>query len=168
MSSKYRHQADAAMGGISSVVSSLPIGMTLGESRHLEEIDYRLVYNNGGAQIVPGEAAVQASVGPYSLTVTSTSKGDNHVGAVVCHHATATTSTYFWGVTRGYLPEGVVGDNASTPTGSFIAIGSNGSFNLMPGSVVTGKVVSGKNLGSVASATVTTGARSGDVYINFL
>lgn len=161
-----RHMVDAGLGTVSAVVSSLPAGYTLGEARMESGQKYRLFYNAGNSQISPGFCFTPAtSAGPYSITITTTSKTFDNVGAGVVYNATATTGTYFWGVVRGRVP--VVGDASSVPTGSAFYIGADGAVELFPQSVVTGNVVVGINLGGAASKTVTTGAKSGDCIVNF-
>lgn len=164
--------ADAGLGGVSGVVSSLPAGYVLGEERQEKDQDgniqvYRLVYNAGGEQAGPGYFMQRVgSAGPFSMTVTTVSKTHAHIGAVLVEHATATTGTYFWGLVRGRSAQGVVGDASSIPTGSAFYIASDGQAELMPQSVVTGNTPVGVNLGGAATKTVTTGALSGDPYIN--
>lgn len=163
--------ADGGLGSVSSVVSSLPAGYTLGEERMEQGATggqkyYRLVYNAGGAEVGQGYFAKPVgSAGPYSMTVTMASKTNAHIGAVLCENATSTTGTYFWGMVRGRSDAGVVGE-ASIATGGAFYIATDGAATLMPQSVVTGNIPIGINLGAAASKTVTTGALSGDVYIN--
>lgn len=160
--------ADEGLGSVSGVVGSLPAGYTLGEERMEDNKFYRLVYNAGGAEVGQGYFAtpLKTGAGPFSMTVTTTSKSFAHVGAVLCENVTATTGTYYWGMVRGHSDTGVVGDAASTPTGSAFYIGSDGKANLHPQSAMTGQVAAGINLGGAATKTITTGALSGDVYVN--
>lgn len=163
---EYRHLADAGLGSVSAVVTSLPAGYTLGEARFDSGIKYRLIYNDGGEQISQGFACKpKGSVGPYSMTVTTTSKTFANIGAGVAHNATITTASYGWIAVQGRIS--VVGDASSVPTGSAFYVGSDGKVELMPQSVVTGNVVVGVNIGGAASKTVTTGARSGDCIVSF-
>jgi hypothetical protein len=158
-----RHMVDAGLGGISSVVSSLPLGYTLGERRTVSGVEYKLVFNAGNSEIQPGNVAapILALAGVNSVTVSTSSQGNNHIGGVVNVHATAPTANYFWGATRGVVG-GLIGDSASIPTGSAFAIGANGSVQLMPQSVVTGKVVVGVVLTTVSNG----GAKNGNAYIS--
>jgi hypothetical protein len=163
--SKERYIVDAGMGGISSVVATLPAGYTLGEFRSKDGIDYKLVYNAGNSEIAPGKVAapVLAGAGIHSLTISTASQGNNHIGAAVVVHVTATTGTYFWGAVKGVVG-GLVGDAASLPAGSALAISDNGTVQLMPASLVTGKVVAGVVLTAVSNG----GAKSGNAYVSFL
>ena len=91
---------------ISAVVTSLPAGPQLGDERVYNGVTYRLVFNAANSQISTGRYAspVPLDGGLYSVTVTTTSDANHHLGAVVVHHATATTGTYFWGAIRGVVP----------------------------------------------------------------
>ena len=162
--------ADSGLGQISGVVSSLPAGYTLGEERMEDLKTYRLVYNAGGAEVGQGYFAtpLKTGAGPFSMTVTTTSKTFAHIGAVLCEQATATTGTYFWGLVRGRSAVGVVGDAASVPTGSAFYIGSDGQAQLHAQSAMTGNIAAGYNAGAAATKTITTGALSGDAYINLI
>lgn len=164
-----KFQVDAQLGGISSVVSSLPVGYNLGEIRTESNVVYKLCYNAGNSQINPGwlGSPANGSVGPNSLTISTASQKFHHYGAALVVHATATTGTYFWGAVRG-SGLAVAADNTSVPTGSAFYVGVNGTVDLMPQSLVTGNVVIGVNLGGAASKTVTTGAASGDCVVNLL
>ena len=166
MPGEYRHSVDAGLGGISSVVATLPAGYTLGEARYEGNIKYRLFFNSGGEQIGPGFCFTPViTTGPYSVTITTTSKTFDHIGAGFIQHATSTTATFFWGAVRGRIA-GAVGDASSTPTGSVFYIGSDGKVELHTQSVITGSKAIGVNLGGSASKTITTGAKSGDPYVN--
>ena len=158
-----RHYADAGLGSVSATVTSLPAGFTLGEMRVVDNVKYKLVYNAGNSQISQGAFGAPALSGatPNSITVSTASQGNNHVGAVQCAHATAATASYFWGLVGGASPVGGIGDSASIPTGSAFAIGDNGSIQLMPQSVTTGKSVKGVVITTVSNG----GAYSGKIYI---
>lgn len=160
---KEQFMADAGLAGISSVVATLPLGYSLGISRTKDSVDYKLVFNAGNSEIAPGRVAapILAGAGLNSVTVSTSSQGNNHIGGVVCVHATATTGTYFWGATEG-LVGGLAADSASIPTGSAFAIGDNGSVQLMPQSVTTGKVAVGVVVTSVSNG----GAKTGSAYIS--
>lgn len=160
---KHQHMADAGLSGVSAVVTSLPLGYTLGMAREVDKVDYVLVHNAGNSEIAPGKVAapVLGGAGIYSLTVSTASKANNHIGGVVNNHATVATGGYFWGVKRGVVA-GLVGDSASIPTGSAFAIGADGAVELMPQSVVTGKVVVGVVITTVSNG----GAKSGSAYVS--
>jgi hypothetical protein len=169
-STEYGFLVDAGLGSVSAVVSSLPVGYTLGQTRVVLNstgaIKYKLVHNAGNSQISQGMVASPAagSVGPYSVTVSTASKSNMHIGAAICVNVTATTGTYFWGAVNGRVG-GLLADVTSIPTGSALYIAANGSVELMPQSVVTGNTPIGINLGASATKTVTTGTLSGDCYV---
>lgn len=158
---------DAGMGGVSAVVATLPAGYTLGEERQEEGIVYRLVYNASNSQIAPGFVMSPAGLyGPYSGTVTTASKTHAHIGAVVVHNATATTGTYFWGATKGYLASGLVADAVTLATGNAFYIALSGQVNGITtnsvgvsGNYIIGGVVQGPTAGTIA-------VRQGSVIIN--
>ena len=162
---EYRAFADAGMGGISSVVATLPAGATLGEARVVNGVKYRLVCNaSTSAQQVPGTLlSPLAGGGPYSVG-TGSSQLFAHIGAALVVHATVPTANFFWGAIAGSGLK-VIGDNTSVPTGSAFYISGNGAVTLFPQSIITGNVVAGINLGGSASKTVTTGAASGDCLL---
>ena len=62
--------------------------------------DYVFVYNAGNSQISPTYGAVLSAVSGYSVTVSSVTSVDFLIG--VCKHATLTTATYGWLMTRGF------------------------------------------------------------------
>lgn len=165
-STEYGYLVDAQLGSVSAVVSSLPIGYSLGQTRNISGVKYQLIYNAGNSQISPGFIGTSGagSVGPFSVTISTASKSNHHLGAVVCVNATATTGTYFWGAIDGRVGA-LVADTTSIATGANFYIAANGQVELMPQSVVTGNTIIGVNLGGSASKTVTTGAASGDCYI---
>lgn len=162
-----QHMVDAGLGGISAVVSSLPLGYNLGHVRFdTSGNKYKLVYNAGNSQASTGfvVTAQAGSVGPHSVTVSTVSQKHGHLGAGLVVHATLTTGTYGWALLSG-ANVSVVGDVSSIPTGSAFYIGTDGKVELMPQSLATGNTVIGVNLGGSASKTVTTGTKSGDCLI---
>ncbi len=161
---KYRVIADEGMGSISAVVGTLPAAFNLGEAREYNRVEYVLCHNAGNSEIGAGRVAtpILAGAGPYSMTVSTASQGNNHIGGVVVQNTTVPTANYFWGAKRGLIA-GMVGDSVSIPTGNAMAIGDNGSIQLMPQSVVTGKVAFGLVITTVSNG----GARSGTCFINF-
>ena len=163
MQSESRFWGDEGMGSISAVVASLPNGATLAEERIHSGVRYKLCYNAGNSQILPGNLAAPVSGGGIaSVTVTMASQAGN-VGFVVCNHTTATTGTYFWGAFRGVVA-GLIGDTVSIPTGNHICVGADGTvqlFNL--NSVVSGKM----DCGIVITTVSNGGARTGSAYVSF-
>ena len=164
---EYRYLVDAGLGSVSSVVSSLPAGYTLGETRVVDGIKFRLVHNAGTAQASVGMVlSPVTSAGPYSVSISHVSKANAHIGASVVKHATITTGAYGWGAVRGNVGNLIAGVS-SVATGAAIYISGSGQVNLMPQSVATGNVVVGRNLGASASATATTLIVSGDFAVSF-
>ena len=163
MQSESRFWADEGMGSISAVVASLPNGATLGEERIHAGVRYKLCYNAGNSQILPGNGAVPIAAptsSVASVTVTSASQGGGLIGGVVVVHATATTGTYFWGAFKGLVP-GVIAD-AAIASGTVIALSDAGSFQALV-SAVTGKFACG-----MVVTTVSSGSRIGSAYVSFL
>lgn len=156
------------LGGISNTVTSLPAGYTLGEERWEGGVKYRLFYNDK-TQIAPGLVASPqaASLGPYSVSVSTTSGLNQHFGACVVHHATALASSYFWGVTQGYLASGLLATIHCLVTNGAIVISDVGAVDgarpvascFVSGNVPIGIVTTGAAAGTVA-------VRQGSVYIN--
>lgn len=155
---------DQILGSVSAVATSLPAGYTLGEIREEGTRTYKLVHNAGGTDADPGKflTPAKAGAGVYSLTISSTSKTNAHIGAVAVYHATATAGSYFWGLVKG-VTGGNFADAASLPTGNALFIGDNGTVTLMPQSAVTGNVAIG-----VVITTIETGSKTGSAYINLL
>ena len=164
---------DEGLGGISATVTSLPVGYTLGERRQEGNIDYKLVYNAGDAQVAAGLvlSPVPLSGGPYSVTVTTVTGLGNEAGMVVNHHGTVPASSYFWGVTRGYLASGLVATGVTLATGFAIQVAAGGSVigistnavssYAKSGGVAIGTVLNGPTAGTVA-------VRQGSVFVNVL
>lgn len=126
--------AAGELGSISGTVGTLPAGAELGEKRIHNGLTHRLCYNNGNSMAYPGHVlsavpvmAATASVGSYSMTITTVSGTRNAAAAAVVHHATVATNHYFWGVTAGRLTSGLVCNAAvSASTGGLVTIDSNG------------------------------------------
>jgi len=167
-----RVYADEGLGTVSGVVTSLPVGYTLGEKRIKDEITYRLCYNaSSDSPAYPGHVLsaipaqlVTADAGSYSMTVTTTSGTGNNVAAAVCHHATAATGAYFWGVTRGRLASGLVCNAAlSASTGGFVAIDTTAGV----GKITTMSLANAPIAQTFKSMTTgsTSPARTGDVFV---
>lgn len=162
---KFQHLADAGLGPISAVVTSLPLGYTLGMAREFDRNDYILAFNAGNSEIPAGGVAspILGGAGVYSVTVSTASQGNDHIGGVAVQHTTVPTAAYFWGCRRGVI-SGMIGDSTvSIPTGNFLAVGDNGTVGLMPQSLVTGKVVMGVVLTTISNG----GARTGNAYVMF-
>lgn len=160
-----RHFADAGLGTISGVVSSLPAGFALGELRTHDGAQYRLCYNSSSdATIDQGKfaAPVLSGAGPNSVTVSYLSKTNAHIGAVQVAHATVSTGNYFWGLMHGPSPIGAVGDAASLPTGSAFYLSAGGLIALQnETSLTSGNAVKGRVITTVSNG----GAYNGKIYI---
>jgi hypothetical protein len=122
------------------------VGTVVEEGNH----KYVYVYNAGNSQISVGRLAVMSGVSGYSVTVSSVTGVDFAVG--VCKHATLTTGTYGWLMTRGFT-QAQLGANDSATTGDILRLGVDGAFTLA--SLVTGHFspVIGKAMTGAASAT---------------
>ena len=118
-------------------------------------LEYVFVYNAGGEQIDPGYGCVpnSASAG-FSVTVSAVTSVDFCQG--VAYHATLTTDTYGWVVTKGVVPVECADGCAAL---DLIECGANGT--MAPVSNVTGHLspVVGKALAAIASGA------SGNAYI---
>lgn len=158
-----RHFADAGLGTVSATVATLPAAFALGEERTVDSAKYRLCYNAGNSEISTGKFATPALAGAgiNSVTVSTVTNSNAHIGAVQVAHATVATGYYFWGLFSGMSPIGAVGEAASLPTGSAFHIATDGTVTLMPQSVVTGKTIKGVVVTTVSNG----GAYSGKVYV---
>lgn len=85
--------------------------------------EYCYVYNAGNSQISKGYAAVVSAVSGYSVTVSSVTMVDVPFG--VCKHATLTTGTYGWLLTRGFVDLKSVA-NSAVAAGSPLTLGADG------------------------------------------
>ena len=148
MTSTYESLDPVLVTSISAVVSAATRTSKhpkLGERITVAGNKYIYVYNGGNSQISKGYAAV-AMVGctEFTCTVSSVS-GDVPLG--VCKHATLTTDTYGWLLTRGY---GVAFAGADIGTDLPITLDVNGT-------VITGVSWSGwgRALSALATGTLT-------------
>ncbi|GAG48265.1 unnamed protein product, partial [marine sediment metagenome] len=128
MSGARKVHGDAGLGGVSGVVSSLPIGYQLGEEREQDGYHYRLMYSTANSDVAPGFILSPLNTGangPYSGTITTTSDTRAGNGAGVVRHTTLTTNTYGWVCTRGY-PVTLAGSLASGVTGASLMVAADG------------------------------------------
>lgn len=141
---------DSGLGSISAVVGSLPVGYTLGESRMVNEVKYRLIYNSGGASAAVGHAMIRQTINqPYSLTVTCLT--ELITGAVgVVQNATLTTDAYAWIAVQGH-PVSCVASNISIATGMPVTLAKDGKFVT---TATSGNWVA-VNVGDAAAGTTT-------------
>jgi len=115
----------------------------LGTRKIVAGNEYVYVYNGGGSQIDIGKVGV-AMIGCTEFTCTvSAISGDVPLGC--CLHATLTTDTYGWLLSKGY---GVAFANSTTVVGSPIQINSNGSVNSANTFSPWGRALSGLAAGT--------------------
>ncbi len=162
---QYGYQSiQASVMDISAVVTSLPIGPALGNERVYNGVTYKLVYNAGNSQAIPGRylSPVPLDGGAYSVTITTTSDANHHLGAVVVHHATATTGTYFWGATKGVVP---MAPSAIVSAGVVMMCGLSGVITSGP-SLPTERVGNQPAILCITSGG-TAGVTTGTYLVNF-
>lgn len=85
--------------------------------------EYCYVYNAGNSQIDPGVGCIMSAVSGFSVTVSSITNADNCFGVV--KHATLTTGTYGWVVTKGFVPLEMHA-NVSGAVASYYSLGGDG------------------------------------------
>lgn len=143
--------------GVSQVTQTLgPNDPEVGTRLRSGDEDYIFVYNAGTTQISPGYAAILSAVTGYSVTVSSTTSVDFAVGFV--KHATLTTGTYGWLLTKGF-GKMTAEANMSFAAGALAILAADGT--------VTNKTISTGFVGPAcakAMAAIASGA-SGDAYI---
>lgn len=141
--------------GVSNVTAtnSVEVGM----QRIDGDEEYRYVYNAGNSQINPGNGCVLSAVTGYSVTVSSTTSADFLVGVV--KHATLTTGTYGWVVTRGFTSVEMGGTSGTVAAGGLIELGDDGEFYPVSNTTANGPVV-GKAMAEIVSSA------SGQAYIS--
>jgi hypothetical protein len=119
--------------------------------------DYVFVYNAGNSEIPPTYGAVVSAVSGYSVTLSSTTSVDFLIG--LCKHATLTTGTYGWLLTRGW-GQIEMGANNSVAAGGLVQLGADGAFGNQL--ISTGNV--GNAVGKAMEAIASAG--SGTAFIN--
>jgi hypothetical protein len=133
-----------------SAVTATPT-IEVGTVREEGDEKYIYVYNNGNSQISVGQGAVVSGVTGYSVTVSSTTMVDLAVG--VAKHATLTTGTYGWLMTRGFAPV-VAPANSGIAAGQLLVIGGDGVFAVKSISTDAPAAVVGKCVVATGSAGV--------------
>ena len=147
-----------AFAGVSQVTATLGANdPEPGYRQTVGDEDYVFVYNAGTTQISPGLGAVLSAVTGYSVTVSSTTSVDFLVG--VCKHATLTTATYGWLVTRGFTSVEMGGTSGTVAAGGLIELGDDGEFYPVSNTTGNGPVV-GKAMEAIVSSA------SGQAFIN--
>lgn len=131
----------------------------VGTVRREGDEDYIFVYNNGTSQISKGQFAVCTAVTGYSVTVSSLTHTDYPIG--VCKHATLTTSTYGWLLTKGFGPAQA---GSALAAGDGLIPGADGNWQSKLTGTAYSQVVPpgvfGKCMIAAASSAV------GDAYYN--
>lgn len=136
-----------------SAVTATP-SVEVGTIRIEGDEKYIYVYNAGTTQISVGKCAVASAVSGYSVTVSSIS-GDFAIG--FAKHATLTTATYGWLVTRGFV-DSVTNGMASTAlaAGDVIQVAADGAV---------AKGVTGPSVGKMMTATGSAGVANAFVCV---
>lgn len=136
-------------GSISMVTASLGDNdPEVGTIRREGDEEYIFVYNAGNSQIPPTYAAVVSAVSGYSVTLSSTTSVDFPIGVV--KHATLTTGTYGWLMTRGFCQVEMEADN-SAAAGQLLALAADGEFALKSNSTGYPTPALGKTMEAIAS-----------------
>lgn len=151
------HSAQANFAPVSQVTDTLGVNdPEVGTRLRYDDEDYIFVYNAGNSQISKGQAAIVSAVTGYSVTVSSVTSVDFAVGVV--KHATLTTGTYGWLLTKGFGKVQAHAD-VSFAAGALAILADNGFVTNK--TISTGFVgpVFAKMMGAAASGT------SGDAYI---
>lgn len=136
-------------GSISMVTATLGANdPEVGTMRREGDEEYVFVYNAGNSQIPPSYAAVVSAVSGYSVTLSSVTSVDFPVGVV--KHATLTTGTYGWLMTRGFCQVEMEADN-SAAAGQLLALAADGEFALKSNSTGYPTPALGKTMEAIAS-----------------
>jgi hypothetical protein len=152
------HSIGANFAGVSMVTATPGVNdPEVGTRLRYGDEDYVFVYNAGNSQISTGYGAILSAVTGYSVTVSSTTSVDLCVGVV--KHATLTTGTYGWLLTKGF-GKVVAQADASFAAGALPILAADGTVTNR--TISTGFVgnILGKTMGAIASAG------SGDCYIS--
>lgn len=127
-----------------------------GTVRREGDEQYVYVYNAGNSQIPPSYGVVMSLVTGYSVTLSSTTSVDLCFGLV--KHATLTTGTYGWVMTRGFAPIEMQANN-SAAAGQLVCLAADGEFALKSNSTGYPSPAVGKTMEAIASGA------SGQAYI---
>jgi hypothetical protein len=145
------YSIEANFAGVSQVTASLGVNdPEVGQMLRSGDEEYIFVYNAGGSDITPGDAAVVSAVSGYSVTVSSTTAVDFAIG--VCKHATLTAGTYGWLMTRGFGQVNMHANN-SVAAGGMLVCGDAGKFFNKTISTGVPTPVIGKAMAAIASGT---------------
>lgn len=152
------HGLPVEMESVSNVTATNSVN--LGETRFFGGEEYLYVYNAGAQQISIGNFAVLSACSGYSVTVSSVTNYDLPIGFV--KHATLTTATYGWLMTRGFTKVQMTANQSAT-TSDILFPGTQGTVGVLNQAVSSitgtilqpiGYVVSGAATGSSAFAYV--------------
>jgi len=121
----------------------------VGTRRREGDEEYVYVYNDGNSEIPPSYGAVISAVSGYSVTISSITSVDFLAG--VCKHATLTTGTYGWLVTKGFVQVEMEANNSCT-AGQILALAADGEFALKSNSTGYPTPAVGKSMEAIASA----------------
>lgn len=128
----------------------------VGALRRKDDEQYVYVYNAGNSQISPSYGTTVSAVTGYSVTVSTTTSVDICMGVV--KHATLTTGTYGWLMSRGFC-QIQMGANNSAAAGVPIGIGSDGTFAHVTQTTIAAGPILGKAMEAIASGA------SGSAYL---
>lgn len=135
-----------------SAVTATP-SVEVGTVRREGNEEYIYVYNAGNSQANPGYGLTASGVTGYSLTVSTTTMID-HVFAVV-KHATLTTGTYGWALTKGFCSAKMPA-NSGCAAGQLLTVGADGVFAVKSIATDAPGGTYGKVMVATASAGVAT------------
>lgn len=152
---------NANFAGVSQVTATLGKNdPELGTRASFGGNEYLFVYNAGNSQISVGRAATLSGVTGYSVTVSTTINADHVVG--VCYHATLTTGTYGWLLTRG-IGTVITSTSVALVTGTVATVQADGYWDNLVISGVTSQVDVGARAKLLTTAT---SASTGTAYIS--
>lgn len=161
------HGQNVVAESVSNVTATNSV--ELGTRRTVAGNDYIYVYNSGNAQISVG---MPAGIGPnsmnsgYSVSVSNAASqlgGELVVG--VCYHATLTTATYGWLLTKGFCVGVPDASQVSMNSGDRLAIGVDGGFVSYPVSAGTG-LIKNVPLGVCLNSFVTVVTAGNRIFFN--
>jgi hypothetical protein len=116
----------AHFGTVSMVTATLgPNDPEVGLKRIVGDEEYIFCYNAGNSQATPGDVCTVSAVSGWSITVSTVTAVDLAAGVV--KHATLTTATYGWLMTRGFGQVNMDANN-SVAAGGLLVCGTDGKF----------------------------------------
>ncbi len=144
----------ARFGSVSMVTATLGTNdPEVGTVTREGDEEYIFVYNAGNSQISTGYCATVSAVTGYSVTVSTTTQIDHVVGVV--KHATLTTGTYGWLLTKGF-GSAKMAANSGAAAGQLLTVGGDGVFSVKSISTDAPGAVFGKVMEATGSAGVAT------------